>query len=68
MKQRDFGGLRAILAGGTDREGGGDGSVLVLMHGFGAPGDDLVSLWRVIDAPRGTRFIFPEAPIALGGP
>ena len=68
MKQRDFGGLNALMAGGTDREGGGDGPVLVLMHGFGAPGDDLASLWRVIDAPRGTRFIFPEAPIELGGP
>ena len=68
MKQRDFGGLNALLAGGTDREGGGEGPVLVLMHGFGAPGDDLASLWRVIDAPRGTRFIFPEAPIELGGP
>jgi phospholipase/carboxylesterase len=40
------------------------------MHGFGAPGDDLASLWRVIDAPAGTRFVFPEAPLAppeLGG-
>jgi phospholipase/carboxylesterase len=68
MKRLEFGGLDAVVAGGTDREGGGDGPVLVLLHGFGAPGEDLVSLWRVIDAPAGTRFVFPAAPIALGGP
>ncbi|MEO8877496.1 MAG: hypothetical protein ABI461_18015, partial [Polyangiaceae bacterium] len=68
MNRREFVGLKAVVTGGTDREGGGDGPVVVLMHGFGAPGGDLVSLHRVIDAPPGTRFIFPEAPIALGGP
>jgi len=41
---------------------------MVLLHGFGAPGEDLASLWRVIEAPRGTRFVFPAAPIELGGP
>ncbi|MEO7112218.1 MAG: dienelactone hydrolase family protein [Polyangiaceae bacterium] len=68
MKRFEFGGLSAVVAGGTDREGAGDGPVLVLLHGFGAPGEDLVSLWRVIDAPPGTRFVFPAAPLALGGP
>ncbi len=53
------------VAGGTDREGGGDGPAIVLCHGFGAPGDDLVSLHRVIGAPKGTRFFFPEAPLAV---
>jgi phospholipase/carboxylesterase len=38
---------------------------VVLMHGFGAPGDDLVALGEVLDVP--TRFIFPEAPLVLGG-
>jgi phospholipase/carboxylesterase len=56
-----------ILAGGADREGGGDGPLVVLLHGFGAPGDDLASLWRVVDAPAGTRWAFPAAPIALDG-
>src|SRR5215813_12297911 len=37
----------------------------VLMHGFGAPGDDLVSLAGEIDAP--VRFVFPAAPLELGG-
>jgi phospholipase/carboxylesterase len=37
----------------------------VLLHGFGASGDDLVSVADVIDAP--VRFVFPEAPLELGG-
>jgi phospholipase/carboxylesterase len=37
----------------------------VLLHGFGAPGDDLVSLAGVYDLP--VRFVFPAAPIDLGG-
>ena len=53
------------VAGGTNREGGGQGPVVVLLHGFGAPGDDLASLWRVLRAPTGTRFVFPEAPLSL---
>jgi phospholipase/carboxylesterase len=67
MRTETLGGLRVRIAGGDDHEGGGDGPAVVLMHGFGAPGDDLVSLWRVIDVPRGTRFVFPEAPLTLPG-
>ncbi|HET7506222.1 MAG TPA: hypothetical protein VFK02_34620 [Kofleriaceae bacterium] len=37
----------------------------VLFHGFGAPGHDLVPLAEEIAAP--VRFVFPEAPIVLGG-
>jgi phospholipase/carboxylesterase len=62
--------LNVRITGGTDREGGGDGPVVVLLHGFGAGGDDLVSLWRVLQVPREVRFVFPEAPLApreLGG-
>lgn len=40
-------------------------TTVVLLHGFGAPGDDLVSLAGAIDAP--VRFVFPEAPLELGG-
>jgi phospholipase/carboxylesterase len=40
--------------------------VVVLLHGFGAPGEDLVPLWRTIGAPWGTRFVFPAAPVDLG--
>lgn len=65
MKRIEAGGLSVLLAGGADREGGGEGPLVVLLHGFGAPGDDLAPLWRVIDAPAGTRWAFPAAPLAL---
>lgn len=65
MRIETFGPLRARVTGGKDREGGGDGPVIVLLHGFGAPGDDLVALFRVLDAPPGTRFVFPEAPLVI---
>jgi phospholipase/carboxylesterase len=66
MRLTRFGDLEARVTGGTDGDGGGNGPVVVLLHGFGAPGDDLVALWRSIDAPRGTRFVFPQAPVDLG--
>ncbi len=65
MKQLTLGGLDVHLAGGTDREGGGDGPVVILCHGYGAPGSDLVPLWRELRVPRSTRFLFPEAPLTL---
>jgi phospholipase/carboxylesterase len=67
MRTESLGGLRVRITGGDDREGGGDGPAVVLMHGFGAPGDDLVALARIIDAPHGTRFVVPEAPNAIPG-
>lgn len=65
MREGLFGGLRVRLAGGVDGNGGGEGPVVMLLHGFGAPGDDLVPLADVIEAPRGTRWLFPEAPLSL---
>lgn len=65
MKRVTLGGLECVVTGGTDRAGGGAGPAVVLLHGFGAPGDDLVSLHRVLDVPREVRFVFPAAPIAL---
>src|SRR4051812_21076675 len=41
---------------------------VVLMHGYGAPGDDLVSLGDSLDAAPGTTFLFPEAPSMLVDP
>jgi phospholipase/carboxylesterase len=38
--------------------------VVVLLHGYGAPGDDLVSLQRVLAVPPEVRFVFPEAPLS----
>ena len=63
MRTLELAGLTVRLAGGTDREGGGQGPLVVLLHGFGAPGDDLVSLQRVLPVARAVRFAFPAAPI-----
>lgn len=65
MKVEQLGGLKARLTGGTDGRGGGEGPVVVLLHGWGASGDDLVPLARELDAPKGTRFVFPEGPLSL---
>ncbi len=58
--------LDVVLSGGSDREGGGSGPMLVLLHGYGAPGEDLVPLARQLAVPREMRFAFPAAPHALG--
>ena len=67
MRIETFGGLRVRITGGDDGQGDGDGPAVVLLHGFGAPGDDLVSLGRVLEVPSGARFVFPEAPRSLPG-
>jgi phospholipase/carboxylesterase len=54
------------LAGLTTRIVGNGPVTAVLCHGFGAPGDDLVALAQFINAPN-VRFVFPAAPIELGG-
>jgi len=63
MKRARIAELDVVLTGGTDREGGGTGPLVVLLHGFGAPGDDLVPFHRVMRVPRETRFAFPAAPL-----
>lgn len=65
MRKAKIMGLDVVLAGGPDREGGGDGPMLVLLHGFGAPGDDLVGLARQLSVPSAVRFAFPAAPLVL---
>ena len=65
MREVLLGGLKVRLVGGSDGHGGGDGPIVLLLHGFGAPGDDLVPLADAIEAPRGTRWLFPEAPLPL---
>jgi phospholipase/carboxylesterase len=57
--------LTVRITGGVDREGSGTGPLVVLLHGYGAPGTDLVGLWRELRVPREVRFAFPEAPLAL---
>jgi len=65
MTELKLGSLLAHICGGADREGGGSGPVVVLMHGYGAPGTDLVPLWRALAVPQEVRFVFPEAPLEL---
>ena len=65
MREEQLGGLRTRVTGGTDGKGGGHGPLVLLLHGFGAPGDDLVSLADVLNVPDGTRFVFPEGPLSL---
>lgn len=65
MRVQTYGGLEVSLAGGPDREGGGNGPVVILLHGFGAPGDDLAALWRMLRVPDAVRFVFPAAPLKL---
>jgi len=40
--------------------------VVILLHGWGAPGDDLVPLAQMLSAP-GRLFVFPEAPLVSPG-
>ena len=42
------------------------GTLVVLLHGWGADGDDLVPLGRSLARP-GTRFVVPAAPLARPG-
>jgi phospholipase/carboxylesterase len=65
MREEQIGGLRTRVTGGTDGKGGGRGPLVLLLHGFGAPGDDLLSLADALDVPTGTRFVFPEGPLSL---
>jgi len=65
MKEGIFGNLKVRMAGGLDGHGGGHGPIVVLLHGFGAPGEDLVPLWKALKLVQPVRFLFPEAPIKL---
>jgi phospholipase/carboxylesterase len=65
MRRDNIGGLDVRIAGGIDGKGSGNGPVVLLLHGFGAPGDDLVPLADALNVPAGTRFLFPEGPLSL---
>ena len=65
MRLYDVGGLKVRLVGGLDGHGGGNGPVVVLLHGYGAPGDDLLVLAGIVKGPAHTRWIFPEGPLRL---
>ncbi len=65
MRHEQWAGVDVCITGGLDHEGGGEGPLVVLLHGFGAPGDDLVALWQYLKAPSEVRFLFPAAPLSL---
>ncbi len=65
MREVLVGGIKVRLVGGIDGHGSGNGPLVMLLHGFGAPGDDLVPLAEVVDVPAGTRWLFPEGPLSL---
>lgn len=65
MRHEHWAGLDVCITGGLDRQGSGEGPLVVLLHGFGAPGDDLVALWRYLKVPEEVRFLFPAAPLNL---
>ena len=65
MREIILGGLKTRLTGGTDGNGGGNGPTVILLHGYGAPGDDLVVLAEVMNVPAETRWMFPEGPLPM---
>ena len=46
----------------------GSGPIVVLLHGFGAPGTDLVPLARELRLPDRFRFLFLQAPLTMPPP
>ncbi len=67
MKELTLAGLRTRLVQVSPPAAGTPPLVLILLHGYGAPGDDLVGLAHEFRAPAGTLFLFPEGPKSLAG-
>ena len=65
MRLDEIGGLKVRIAGGPDGHGGGTGPLVILLHGFGAPGEDLLPLADVLGGPGATRWMFPEGPLRV---
>jgi len=55
-----------VIRLGPLREGDKGGALVVLLHGWGARGDDLAPLARALERPR-TRFLVPAAPLSRPG-
>jgi phospholipase/carboxylesterase len=66
MRAQPWGGLEVARVSGM-REDERGGTAVVVLHGWGAPGDDLVPLAEALMRP-GVRFFVPAAPLAeVGG-
>ena len=61
-REGNFSGLRTHAVG----ERHNPKQIVILLHGWGAPGDDLVPLGEALLAP-GRMFVFPEAPLVSPG-
>jgi phospholipase/carboxylesterase len=69
-KRKRIGSLEVMEASASSASSfAGDKMTVVLFHGFGASMDDLAPLANVIQAPKETRWIFPNGPVKvdLGG-
>ena len=64
MQERELGPLTVRVVGEPDAKG----PVVVLLHGFGAPGTDLVPLAQALSLPDDVRWVFPAAPIEMSSP
>jgi len=65
MSELKLAGLRVHLNQTSVSNGSSMKAAVVLLHGFGAPGNDLVSLGDVLAVPEGTGIFFPEGPLEL---
>ena len=59
----EWGGLKSQFAGASLETAQ---KVMILLHGYGASGGDLVPLANVLGDGKSIAFIFPQAPIRLG--
>jgi phospholipase/carboxylesterase len=68
--ERQFGSLQTVVVDALP-DGAAPSLLVILSHGFGAPGDDLVGLGAALldgspQLARSCRFVFPAAPHDLG--
>lgn len=63
MNFQKLGPLTGLIAPNLPAER--DDLTVILLHGYGAPGTDLVGLAAELDPPEGTRFVFLQAPLVL---
>ena len=68
MLRARYGSLDVRLVTGSSDARSNGGPLIVLLHGFGAPGDDLVPLSGALDVPDETTWAFVAAPLTLASP